>query len=133
MDQGRCPWPGESAGKKPAALSPELIDQGLLSDGLIPAPLIDSQLFPAPKEGYYLCAFLFRSRDTKDYHFVRQHPDGSWSHELGLGERVTNCDRQGVLIADPRQLTCNGPEPEHEIFVGFYYVPIPGILLRRGG
>jgi len=63
----------------------------------------------------------------KNYHWYRQHSDGTWSHKPGVCE-VTNLDSSGNVITDPK--TCNrnyklresDSRSNYSEFCGYFYI-----------
>ena len=49
-------------------------------------------------DGYYKVIFFIT---TKDFHWVRQDEDGTWSHKLGWYLSPTNLDMDGNIILNP--------------------------------
>ena len=90
-------------------------------DGLIP---IEEQKGCASGAGYFV-AMVMKDHSHKqhtvrdiDYHWLRQNPDGTWSHKTP-STLPTNKDSDNNLIMDPR--TANLGDYKH--FVGFFFVP----------
>ncbi|MBP3667011.1 MAG: hypothetical protein J6K29_08170 [Clostridia bacterium] len=66
-----------------------------------------------PEGGYRVA--LWYDTTSKDYHWYRQNPDGTWSHKPGDYE-VTNVDTHGNLIVDAKN-----QNTLYSTFVGYYY------------
>ena len=98
--------------------------ENVVSDGAI-AGGEDAQA----KEGYYRVAVyaLPPEKQTNpnalpmDMHFVRENPDGTWSHKLGSNP-VIDTDSDGNVIEDPKTAHIG----EYE-FVEYVYVPEGGL------
>jgi len=73
-----------------------------------------------------------------DYHWLRQNPEGSWSHKRGLTE-VINYDAKGQVIYDPSTANFNYSEieeyGENYHFITFIIItpPDPQDIVFRAG
>lgn len=76
---------------------------------------------PTPKEGHYLVA-LAVSPEERDYHWMRQDNDGTWSHKIANKMPRKN-DMGGKPIIDPQ--TADWGKYTH--FVGYFYAPEGGL------
>ena len=68
------------------------------------------------KKGYKVALFIFPSKNN--YHWMRQNPDGSWSHKNNVQE-VTTFDGRGNVIYDPEQTEYND-KSQGWYFKGYY-------------
>jgi hypothetical protein len=56
-----------------------------------------------------------------DYHWYREHKDGTWSHKRGRTE-VTNQDATNHIIRDPENCDRHYGNIHYNQFVGYFYV-----------
>lgn len=59
-----------------------------------------------PKRGEWKVALFLTDDDPiwiNDFHFLRQHPNGSWFHKKGYGGDVLMCDDDGTIITNPEK------------------------------
>ncbi len=104
--------------------------EGVLADGAV-----DGGADAGQKAGYYRVAvYAMRTPEgspssvpTFDMHFVRENRDGGWSHKPG-SERVTDKDKDGKPIADPKTANLGGYD-----FMTYVYVPEGGLDVGRKG
>ena len=82
--------------------------------------LIAKNQDPVNVPGFYLIALVVCG---EDYHWLRQDPDGYWSHKPGLTE-VKDTDDDGNRIWDPRHARYRKPPYRFECF---YQVPAGGV------
>ncbi len=102
----------------------EMMRKSLEADGFIMLPYENQKDIPRA-EGYYLTA-VYLEELLEDYHFCRRHEKtGVWYHKRGLKNFVTDRDRPGNRIIDPK--TANRGWFPH--FVCFAFVPNTGIKL----
>lgn len=99
---------------------------------------------PTTDENHYIVAAFHFPNDIyhsrPDFHFVRQHNDGKWSHRQGYSERISdyfeNTDIVPKTIFDFNNTThyiksgaFNQPvgRPKYKIFKGWYAIPNNGM------
>lgn len=75
----------------PGQLTPELARDRAIADGLVPTTR------DGDCGGKCKVAMIAMPGDV---HWLRQHPDGTWSHKRGQG-RATNTDCVGAVLRDP--------------------------------
>lgn len=69
--------------------------------------------------GHYRVAFTVSSGDN--YHWLRQDPDGYWSHKDG-GMPTSRVDASGNAIVDPATADFKYANIEYDAFCGYYCV-----------
>ena len=119
-DFSYLPRPGQSRGKSYMdllGLNEEGIRRAIHEDGINFAGLKYPKVIP---EGHYvICCFL----EPKEYHFLRQNRDGSWSSKDGRG-LPSKCDCKGDPMTDPENYYRGDKRFK---FVGYFFVPEGGI------
>ena len=83
--------------------------------------IMDSDLIEPCPYGYHKIGLMIDPED--DYHFIRQDPDGYWSHKPGAGE-VTKYDFSGRKIVNPELSDFNNIEADlnYTEYCGYYCV-----------
>ncbi|MGN0919224.1 MAG: hypothetical protein ACI4OR_00460 [Alphaproteobacteria bacterium] len=119
-DGGYLPRPGQTRGNSYADLKGTNIRgmrRAVCEDGL----LFAGATYPkrVPDDKYVICCFL----EPKQYHFIRQNQDGSWSSKNGRAE-VSFTDDFGEPLTDPENFYHHHPDYP---FVGYFLVPKGGI------
>ena len=64
--------------------------------------------------------------NVNEWHWYRDHQDGSWSHKFG-DEPVSSLDHSGKVISDLVSATLR---PGHKL-LAFFHVPSPGLAVGR--
>lgn len=95
----------------------EKLIENLMKDGLTPITedqvSTDSQI--SIIAGYYV--------PHDDFHFLRLHKDGYWSHQRGKAGKINMLDSNGHLITDPQQ----ADHKQFRDFIGYFALPKSGI------
>jgi hypothetical protein len=103
------------------------MERHLCNDGL---RKVDISRGILAQPGFYLVACFVDDGPTPDFHFMRQHPDGRWSHKIGAFAPVSDRDSHGNLITDPRSAARSITAFHTGHFMGFFEVPNTGIALH---
>jgi hypothetical protein len=98
-------------------VNPEYVYNALIDDGLI---AIEESELENMGERSIIAAFVV---EGDDFHFMRKHKDGYWSHQLGYKKDISMLDGNNDLITDP-QLAEMG---EYKDFIGFFAVAEAGL------
>jgi hypothetical protein len=93
-------------------------------DGLKRINVLGEALLPTLPRGYRLAAMVY-SPKRHDYHWLRQEPDGLWSHKRGRHDPIAH-DFSRQLIADPRRADLG----DYDAPPLFFVVPQHGIEVR---
>lgn len=120
------PRPGQTRGNHYMDLCGDNVDgmrRAVHEDGLMFA----GKSYPKriPKGHYVICCFL----DAKEYHFIRQNRDGSWSSKNGYSLPTTK-DAFGEPLTNPENFY-HGDKSHY--FVGYFFVPEGGIQVGVKG
>lgn len=119
-DFNYLPRPGQSRGVSYLDLmgtNVEGMRRAVHEDGLNYAGLTYPKVIPPGH--YVICCFL----EPKEYHFIRQNRDGSWSSKDGMGAPTTR-DCNGNPLKNPEDYY--GGDKDYR-FVGYFFVPEGGI------
>lgn len=119
-DGGYLPRPGQTRGNNYVDLLGKNVrgmQRAVCEDGL----LFAGKTYPAkvPDDKYVICCFL----EPRQYHFIRQNQDGSWSSKNGRGD-VSFLDNFDEPLTDPENYYHHDPDYP---FVGYFFVPKGGI------
>ena len=118
-DSQYLPRPGQTRGRtyKDLWWTPEGMRRAIHEDGIDFAGMKYPQRIP---EGHYvICCFL----EPKEYHFIRQNRDGSWSSKDGRNDPTKN-DVDGQPLTNPEDYYHGNKDYK---FVGYFFVPEGGI------
>jgi|TARA_R110002126_G_scaffold3263_2_gene18663 hypothetical protein len=58
-------------------------------------------------------------------HVLKYHQDGTWSHQAGFAQPITNLDSDNKIIIDPRQANLGF----YDEFVAYFKVPEAGLAI----
>ena len=120
------PRPGQTRGRTYSDLMGDNIEgmrRAIHEDGLNFAGASYPKNIPAGH--YVICCFL----EPKEYHFIRQNRDGSWSSKDGRGIPTTN-DAFGEPLTNPENYYHGD---KNYRFVGYFFVPEGGIQVGIKG
>jgi len=124
-DFNYLPRPGQTRGRtyEDLWLSPEGMRRAVHEDGIDFAGMKYPKRIPPGH--YVICCFL----EPKEYHFIRQNRDGSWSSKDGLAD-PTNCDCDGKPLTNPEDYYHGDKRYQ---FVGYFFVPEGGVRVGVRG
>ncbi|MBR6411592.1 MAG: hypothetical protein IKS41_00315 [Alphaproteobacteria bacterium] len=125
QDSQYLPRPGQTRGRtyKDLWWTPEGMRRAIHEDGIDFAGMKYPKKIPAGH--YVICCFL----EPKEYHFIRQNRDGSWSSKDGRAEPTRNGADKKPLI-NPEDYY--GGDKDYK-FVGYFFVPEGGVRVGIRG
>lgn len=75
----------------------EQLEQKICETGLL---LEECQINDKIEDGQWKVAYYYKDGDDKDFHFIRQEDDGTWSSKLGSYMEIDHFDTLPLMLGD---------------------------------